>query len=34
MFWMDVLFEILVFLIQGLLQIPLTELQNRLLGAS
>ncbi len=33
MFWIDVLFEIIVFLLTGLLQIPLTLLTEGLLGA-
>lgn len=32
MFWMDVLFEIVVFLLQGLLQIPLSLLSGSVLG--
>lgn len=28
MFWIDVLFEVVVFLLQGLLQIPLSQLQG------
>jgi hypothetical protein len=33
MFWIDVLFEIVVFVLQGLLQIPLTLLSQSVLGA-
>lgn len=32
MFWIDVLFEIIVFLLQGLLQIPLSALSNQAIG--
>lgn len=32
MFWIDVLFEIIVFLLQGLLQIPLNALSNQAIG--
>lgn len=32
MFWMDVLFEIVVFLLQGLLQILLSLLSGSVLG--
>lgn len=33
MFWMDLLFNLINFLLTGLLQIPLTALSNELLGA-
>ena len=32
MFWTDVLFEVIVFLVTGLLQIPLTALSDAILG--
>jgi len=32
MFWIDVLFEIVVFLLTGLLQIPLTLFSDGVLG--
>jgi len=32
MFWIDVLFEIVVFLMTGLLQVPLTLVSELLLG--
>ena len=32
MFWIDVLFEVVVFLLTGLLNIPLTALSNLVLG--
>ena len=32
MFWTDVIFEVIVFLVTGLLQIPLTALSDALLG--
>lgn len=32
MFWSDVLYEVVVFLITGLIQIPLTVITSALLG--
>ncbi len=32
MFWMDVIFQLVVFVLTGLMQIPLTALSNAILG--
>lgn len=32
MFWIDLVFQLLVFLFQGLLNVPLTALSNAVLG--